>query len=487
MNDFKLYSMNWQDGMLLTMNHLREQDRYFEELGRWYSAGVGYGFGLVRRSASSPPLKIDATVSGNRLRVELKRCQALLPCGMFVEFNEEISGGSVLKAEADINETRIPVFLGVGPGEKTQVGEPDPSEEIPRIPYEIPDYSITLLQPPNLSEDRYFKIAELAVNGSEVSEADDYFPPCVDIHACDRLASLAVDYRNRMENLLKLSTRAFMAVSASGGPEGASTSLQGAFRETTHYLVYHLSSHLDDFQTGRNSMHPSRMMVQFKKLFRVVSSLLNMQPGLKDYLNAEFFSKEVKSDIGSYLSSVDAFLLSEYNHRDIASQVKMVDGILGVLRALMAFLSQTKLESMGEQAVATETITYRTKTYRNIPIASSRLEKAGELSYLVMELDEPCPMDDAVALLGKGLFKDDEWLSLQVRLGLNEARGLGETDPVDIDLNTYGNKVVLHPLDMLKSASVSQVTLILRGMPDTQKLASLGTTDLILYATGDKG
>jgi hypothetical protein len=473
--------MNWQDGMLLTMRHHRDQDSYFEELARWHAAGADDNYGLVKKTAAEPSLRISATLSGSRLRVEVKRCQAVMPCGTYVEFNETISGGEVLKAEADINETHVAVFLGVDSQEKKQVGDPDPAEEIPRIPYEIPNYIVSLIDPPNLPEERYLQIELLAISGSEVSRAEDYFPPCVHINADDRLSAAAGNYRNRMENLLKLSTRAFMAVSSDKGLEGASTKLQSAFRETTYHLVYHMASHLDDFIIGRNAPHPSRMIAQFKKLFRVVSSLLNLQPGLKDYLNERFFSKEIKTDVGTYLSSVDAFLLSEYNHRDISAQARMIDKILGVLRALMAFLSQTKLEQLSDQAVATDTLTYRGKTYKNVDLSGSRLEEVGELSYLVLEMAEPCPMKDAVALINKELFTDGEWRSMQVRLGLNEARGLGETDPVETDVTTYGNKVVLHPLDMLQSASVKQVTLIFRGMPDTHKLADLGKSDLILY------
>ena len=70
---------------------------------------------------------------------------------------------------------------------------------------------------------------------------------------------------------------------------------------------------------------------------------------------------------------------------------------------------------------------------------------------------------------------------MQVRLGLNEARGLGETDPVDVDATTYGDKVALHPEDMLKSPAVKQVTLTFRGARDTSKLRAMSKTDLSLY------
>jgi hypothetical protein len=481
MDGFKLQSMNWRDGMLLTMGHLRAQESYFEELVRWHSFNEGDRYGLVRKDASQPPLKLNATMSGNRLRVEVSRCQALLPCGMAVEFGEPTSGGGVLKAEADINKTRVPVFLGVNPGERQPVGDPDPSEEMPRIPYEIPAYRISLGEPPNLPESMYIQIAVLAVNGSEVSAANDYFPPCVSINADDRLSSVAIDHRNRLENLLKLSINAHLAASSDKGIEGASTKLQSAFRETTYYLVYHMASHLDDFTIGRGAPHPSVFIAQFKKLFRVVSALLHLQPGLKDLLNEKFFTKEAGTDIGSWLSSIDSFLLSAYDHRDIAGQMRMIDGILGTMRALMAFLSRTSPDQLADQAVATERITYQGKTYRNYALGGSRLEEVGELNYLIMKLAEPGAMKDTVTLINKELFSDSQWRNMQVRLGVNEARGLGETDPVEVDTTSYSNKVVLHPMDMLQSSSVKQVTLIFRGIPDSKKLAALGKTDLILY------
>ncbi|MBU8920738.1 MAG: hypothetical protein KOO63_02650 [Bacteroidales bacterium] len=481
MDGFKLQSMNWQDGMLLSMGHLRDQERYFEELVRWHSTGSGDNFGLVKKDVAQPPLKMNASLSGNRLKVEVSHCQALLPCGMAVEYSEVTSEGTVLKAEADVNDTRVPVFIGVMPGERVQVGSPDPAEEVPRIPYEIPAYRVFLGQVPNLPESMYIQIGLFAINGSEVSPADDYFPPCVSINADDRLYAIAIDYRNRVENLLKLSINAYLAASSDQGLEGASTKLQSAFRETTHFLVSHMSSHLDDLTVGRNAPHPGVFMTHFRKLFRVTSSLLNLQPALKDYLNEKFFAKEAGTDVGTYLSSIDAFLLSEYDHRNIAGQIRMVDSILGTMRALMAFLSQTRLDQLSDQAVATETITYQGKTYKNCDLGASRLEEVGELSYLVMELAEPCPVNDTVTLIDKNLFSDSQWRSMQVRLGVNEARGLGETDPVEVDITSYSNKVVLHPMDMLQAASVRQVTFIFRGIPEPQKLSGLSKSDLILY------
>jgi len=100
----------------------------------------------------------------------------------------------------------------------------------------------------------------------------------------------------------------------------------------------------------------------------------------------------------------------------------------------------------------------------------------------LMDITQPRPLADTVILMNKDLFDVSGWTNMQVRLGLNDARGLGETDPIDVDVTTFGNKIALHPRDMLRSPSVRQVTLIFRGAPDPSKFGRLGKMDLIVYA-----
>ncbi|PKK84984.1 MAG: hypothetical protein CVT49_00135 [candidate division Zixibacteria bacterium HGW-Zixibacteria-1] len=466
--------------MLITQQHLKDQESYFESLARWHALHAGDNYGLVRKSPSGEAaLSLIATVSGSRLRVEIKRCQALTPGGYFIEVNDNLA--EIITGETDITETQVPVFVAADADSRKLTGDPDSSEDIPRVPFQMQNYSVHLGKNPPFPEIQYIQVAELTINGSEVMPSPDYFPPCITINADDRLAQKTVDFRNRLENLLKLSTRAYMAVAAAGALEGASTTLQKAFKETVYHMVSYLASNLDNFMVGRNAMHPIMMVIYFKRLFRVVSSLLNLRPGLKDYLNERFFTRELNSEVGRFMSSVDAFLLMEYNHRDLGSQISMIENILNVLRGMMAFLAQTKPEQLGEQAVATETLTYAGKTYRNLAYTACRMEQVGELSYLQIQIAEPCPVNDSVILINKDLYSDAEWRSMQVRLGMNEARGLGETDPIDIDIVTFGNKVALHPRDMLKSSSVRKCTLIFRGTGNPKKLAGLGKMDLIVY------
>lgn len=467
--------------MLISQQHLKNQEKYFEELARWYAMGVGDCFGLARKTASGQPsLMLNVAVSSGRLRVEVIRCQAVTPGGYYVEINESNSKGVV--GESALADGQIPVYMSVDTEAKHQVGEPDPAEDVPRVPYLFSGFTCHVGQKPNLPEERFLQIAELKVSGGEAALSDTYYPPCLTLASDERLNTKATDLRNRLENLLSLASRAYAAIATAGALSTESSSLQVAFKETMYHIAYHLSATLDEFVIGRNSGHPIHLVVQFKRLFRVFATLLNLQPGLKDYLNEKFFVKQMNTEVGRFMSGVDAFLLSEYDHRDIGGQIKTIDDTLGTLRSIFGFLAQLKSEQLGPQAVTSDALTYRGKTYRIAGISACNVEQVGELSYVLVTMPSPVPVSDVIVLMSKDLFSVAEWNNMQVRLGLNEARGLGETDPVDVDVTTYGDKAALHPQDMLKSPSVSQVTLIFRGARDMEKFDSLGKSDIVMYS-----
>jgi hypothetical protein len=361
------------------------------------------------------------------------------------------------------------------------VGNPDPSEEVPRIPYLSCDYTLFIGKKPNLPEGQYIQIAELSVNQGEVSHSGRYFPPCLLTSADEHLNQKVSDFKGRLEKLILLSSQAYMAMSGeSATPQ--KTSLQAEFRDTIVHFIQHLASSQDQLMVGRNAAHPLYLVIHFKRLFRVFSTLMNLHPGLKDYINERYFVKQTSTDIGRYMSTIDNFLLSEYNHKDLGGHIAVIEDLFVTLREIFGFFAQVKKEQLGPQAMATQTLTYHGKTYNLADYSNCKLERVGELSYLLIEVADPSPMNDTTVLMSKDLFETGTWSNMQVRLGLNEARGLGETDPVTVDTSTFGNKVALHPQDMMQASKVKQITLIFRGAGDAEKLAELGKTDLIVYS-----
>jgi hypothetical protein len=480
MSDLNLYSVNWQDGMLLTQEHLKDQERYFENLSRWYATFGSDVYGLLGKSFSGQPaLAMKHAVNGNRLRVEISRLRAITPGGHCLEIGEP--GTGVIAGETEITGGTIPVFVSIDAAAKRPVGQPDPDEDVPRTPYLVAGYTVHLGQAPSIPEGEYLQVAEMVTAGSEVSLSETYIPPSLSTASHEGLAARALDLRNRVENLLSLSSRAYGAIAGAGALSEESSSLQLAFKETMYTLAYHLAASLDELTVGRSGMPPARLVVVFKKIFRVFATLLNLQPGLKYYLNEKLFIKQLSSEVSRFLAAIDAFLLTEYNHRDIGGQIKMIDDTMATLRSTLGFLAQLKSDQLGPQVVATDSLTYLGKAYRAAAGEVGHVETVGELCYLSLDMPSPTALADTVILMSKDLLSVAEWNNIQVRLGINEARGLGETDPVDVDTQAFGDKVALHPQDMLQSPAVRQVTLIFRGIRDTERLSSLGKSDLIMY------
>ncbi len=464
--------------MLITERHLKDQEKFTEELLRWYNADPNLNYGLVQRSQTDDPsLALNCLATTGKLQVTVKQCHAITPDGSPISIAGDL--GYTVRAEIPLEDGTVPVFLTVDDS-KIETGEPNPEEEIPRIPYRVQSYKVYLNDQP-ATTGRSLQIAQVEVLGNEISYADDFFPPCINVNADLRLSEKATDFRNRLENLLSLGSRAYTAISAGTMLSGEKTELQSAFKDTVYRMVYHLSSSLDQFRVGRVSQHPVDMSIYFKRLFRVVSTLFSLEPALKDYLNEKHFTKERKSDIGRFLGAIDSFLLSEYDHNDIGSQISMIDRNLSELRGVLGFLAQTKKEELGRDAMASETLTYAGRTYRLAPYAEYRVEQVGELSYVLLNLEKPQQVSDVVVLMSKDLFEVSEWSRMQVRLGLNEARGLGETDPIEIDTTEFGAKVALKPQDMLQTPQVNRITLIFRGANNPSKFEELGKLDLMAY------
>ncbi len=482
MSDFNLYSVNWRDGMLLTQEHLRLQEQYLEELSRRYNVPLGDRWGLVRFGASSRvALTLNASVTGDQVRVELVHCQAITPDGHLIHVTQ--SGGRSLRASIITSpEDSISVWVSVQTEERQEFGDPDPAEEIPRMPYRAASYALHLGPRPEVPPGQVVQVALLVMREKEVNHSPSYIPPSVTLFSDDRLHQKAVEIRNRLETLLSIGNRAFTTLSAGGAMSGEGSDIKSGLQHTIYQFVTFLSSTLDEFVVSRNAGHPQQAVVWFRKQFRMFHTLLSLRPSVRDYLHERYFVKEAGSDISRFMSAIDQFLLSEYNHENIGQHMESIENILEMIRGLLSHIAHVKEEQLGPQAIATESLTYAGRTFKQAPYGGTRIERLGELTYVEVQLGSPQPMKDTVILLSKDLATSNDWSGMHVRLGLNEARGLGETDPVAIDSTSFGDKVALHPHDMLHSQSVKKVTLIIRGLQDATAFESMSKSDLVIYA-----
>jgi len=477
MSNFRLYSVNWQDGMLVARKHLLDEERYVEDLARWYAYPVGERYGLARKSSDGrPALGLTVLVHGARVRVELSRCQAITSDGTVIEINE--SGPEVLFAEAPLQGDRIDVFLAVNREAKRPVGAPDARELVPRAPFAARDYALHLGEPPALPESDFLQIARLKIAGGDVVQAPDYYPACLSMYATDGAYEKHKEYCNRLESLMAVISRAHL-VAATAPPAGGRNELPAGIEALCDRVGAQLAATFDLLALGPAAPHPHEVVVFFKRLFRTVATALAYRPAVKDYLNDRLFSRTLGSSMGAFVSQIDSFLLTEYNHRGLSEHFHAIDAVLRLLQETFSFLAQS--DRIAPEPSITETVEYQGRTYAMAATSGLRCEERDGLCYLLVALPAAIPLSDLVVLMAKELFDVSQWNAMQVRLGMNDALGLGQTDPVKVDTVTYGSKVVLRAQDMVRNAAVKQVNLIFRGKGDVRKFRELKPSELLIY------
>ncbi len=399
----------------MSEQHLRDQEAYFENLVRWYALRGGDYYGLAAKSSSGEPsLSLHLSLSGSTLAVQVVRCQALTSDYCVVEINPATE--PVVKADTRVSDAAVPVYISLSPQAKREAGQPDPGEDIPRPPYRAFDYRLHLSQPPDLPVGHYLQVAEINVAGGSVAISDRYIPPCLSLSADARLMAKAQEFRNRIENLLKLAATGYQKVAAAP----ADSELQMAVREALFACATHTAAFADSLITTRNAGHPAEMVALLKRLFRLYRTALLLQPRLRDHLNEKFFSRQGEGDVRTFEAAVDTFLLADYDHRQIALGLAAIDDILARLRGVLGFLAQEDPVKLDRGAVVEETLTYNGRTYRLAAFGEHKVERIGELTYLSINLAQPMAVSDALVFVAKELLSAGEWSGMRAKFGINE-------------------------------------------------------------------
>ncbi len=470
MSEFRLRSVNWQDGMLVSRNHLADQERYFEELSRWYGRPVGDNYGLIP-SSDGGALEYHASLRGSAVRVEVTRCHAVTEDGSLIEIAP--GEGGVVIGEAEGVTEAIGVWVVIAAEAKKQVGQADPNEPVPRLPYCVPAYEVHVGQQPSVSQARCVQIAQLEVSGDSLVESPFYFPPCVSVAAHERLYGKVRELRDRLDSLMTAITR----VASGLTPAGAGADLVSNLRHLVSQLGLHAAARFDTVSLGRNAPHPLTIVNQYKSLFRVLTTLLAYMPGVKDFLTDRFFQKQLRTEYRTFARTIDSFLLAEYTHLDLGRHFEQIDKLLTTLQQLVAFLAQGDI---APEPVASDTISYKGLTFAAVSHKECVREDWNDFAIVSLNLTSPVSVSDCVILMEKDLMDQGQWNAINVRIGFGEV-SLGETNPMVIDTTTFGSKVALRGQDMIRVDSAGRAGLWFRGLKDAKQLNNLSEADIKLY------
>src|SRR5437867_2144981 len=155
----KYYPVHWIDGMKVNKSHFIAQDNAFHEalhdMAACNLSPHRYGV-LPPPAAGESTFQVKIAVENKHtLHVVVEACQAVTPGGMPISlpaFSSPMSGEPEAPPEflfpfaLPESESNWWVVLVVHPFEKQPAGSPCLSENIPRLPYVLPAYSIEVVR-----------------------------------------------------------------------------------------------------------------------------------------------------------------------------------------------------------------------------------------------------------------------------------------------------------------------------------------------------
>ncbi len=206
-DNLKHFPVNWIDGMKINKNLFIAQDDAtkdaLHDVAALSLSPLKYGI-LPSSASGENTYNVKFSLDNqNTLRVTILSCQAITPGGMRINIPALGKSGqgdtdgvpaTSFQFSASAGESAYWVVITVHPFEKLPSGNPDISENPPRLPYVLPSYQVEVISNSQYSQfanNPYaLMIGKILVNGSNVRIEEEYIPPCFSISAHPDLMTL---------------------------------------------------------------------------------------------------------------------------------------------------------------------------------------------------------------------------------------------------------------------------------------------------------
>lgn len=483
MDNFNLWSVNWKDGMLVSQRHLKEQERYFEELLRWTLFHLPHEYGLIRNPLHiGDSLDLDVVMEGDILRVSLRACIAVTPDGHLIHVTDANQGNEPIFAHKQVTlegTEKIGVYLVVKPNSKKEVGEPDPEEDPPRFPYLTPRYELVLGEAPNLSEGTFLQLGELEVMEGKVEQSRDFIPPCMTIASFSRLQNQIARFYTTLESIQGYALAALQGF-ARGSPAetlGGQSQVKSLLSQF-EWLVQKIASSLDIYLSPLSNRSPREVFGFFKSFFRGYQVFFKLDPGLKEFIINEYFAKKLTPSQGDlFFDLFEFFQKSNYKHSDLRGHLRQINQILQIMEGILKFYA-------GGIPVSEETITYEGIEYNLIGYQKSSYRQEGDVHYLVLDGFGSKSLQNLIVRVKRGVIRREDYSRIAAYLGANEDDTLATAEPSVLDTEKYPEWILIKPRMDVSSLGLNRLNVILAGAIDNRRLSSASPDEVQVFKHG---
>ncbi|HBZ01314.1 MAG TPA: hypothetical protein DEO84_08365 [candidate division Zixibacteria bacterium] len=471
-----LLSVNWEDGMLIKASHFVEQEKYFEELGRWVVKHGPHYFGITGLSAehtSSLEIRIDH--DGQGWLVVLSKCYALTASGKIVQidsrFNNEVKT-TLISAQG--GATTISVYIHCQ-ADKRGVGLPSGDSEPTRYPYRAMRYELVVGELRGGDPADCVKIAEIKFSDNRPAISADYIPPCMVIGAYPHLAENC----RRLYGMLKLVQQSaisgFQAFVATGQDKPGKFGIEHKwFQDMLSALAIDLGGRLGGHPVPEQPITPYDLVTYYKQVFGTVEAMLETYREASLTLKKKFAANEAYS---RFVDGIKEFIGTPYNHHELGI---IVSRLIRLMNDFVEFVNMVG-GLAGALPQVGLVISYRNREYKLQPFGSVISSIERDSVTVKIEGIGSAVSRDLLIGINRELFSGVDYRYIMVKIGINENNIPGRMDPVYVDVEASSGNLILKPMDDLAAQSISAINLNFRGNFNIQDLKTIANEMVNVY------
>ncbi len=355
--------VNWVDGMKINKTHLTAERNALQQQVM-FAAGshvtaVNYGL-LPPVAAGQNSCKLYVSLDNQQyVQVRLINCRAITPGGIVVSIDETTGAETIMVKVPDLslpfselrNKSNVFfVVLTVNIFNRVPAGFADPEEIPPRLPYAVPQYTLSLVPQEGLNGMKaglhQIVLSKLVIIENRILVDDEYIPPCTATSSHPDL----MDIYYGLENFMGKMELYCMQIAQKIQQKKQGNEMALIVQWLCNNILQHQNLHFTHFRWVAIHQPPSYMLSYVASLARLIKNSLDVYAttGKEDLMN--YFVKWCELTQGALESVITDLGNHNYQHEDINAAVAKVIAFTKTASSL--FLKLSKLDYIGEKREA---------------------------------------------------------------------------------------------------------------------------------------
>lgn len=356
--------VNWVDGMKINKQHfIAERNALQQQIifsGGSHITEINYGL-LPAIAREHKPFKIFVSLDNQQqIQVRLVNCRAITPGGAFINIGEGHYNDNDVAAKvpdlqlpfADLKNKSLVyyVVLSVNVYDKLPTGNADPTEVPPRLPFAVPQYSLSLLAEEELNGRKpglyQLTVSRLVITENRIEADEDYIPPCTATASHTDL----VDIYYGLEEFMSKMELYCIQINQKIQQKKQGNDMALIVQKLCDNILQYQNVYFTQFKWMAMQQPPAVMLSQVSSMARLIKNSLDVyiNSGKEELMN--YFVEWCDVNQGTLEMVITELGNHKYAHEDINAAVVKVSDYSKIISSL--FYKLSRLDYIGKKKEA---------------------------------------------------------------------------------------------------------------------------------------